>query len=120
MKKKHIRADDEVNLSPSQLPAGPSPPLWVIPPREYSQREVLEKLAEIEEMAGLSVTVIYDSGDKNEEAAEFCQLKDWHYRLWAEMTGSENQCVIVINCLIIETISRPHNLLVLVTTPGHK
>ena len=70
MQKNHIRADDE--LSPSQLPAGPSPPLWVIPPREYSQREVLEKLAEIEEMAGLSVTVIYGPGDKDEESAEFC------------------------------------------------
>ena len=71
-------------------------------------------------MAGLSVNVIYGPGEKDEEAAEFCQLKDWHYRVVAEMTGSENQCVIVINCLGTETISRPHNLLVLVTTPGHE
>ena len=71
-------------------------------------------------MAGLSVTVICYPVDKDEEAAEFCQLKDWHYRDVDAMYGCEDQCVIVINCLGTETISRPHNLLVLVTTPGHE
>ena len=71
-------------------------------------------------MTKLSTTVIYDDGDKNKLAEEFCREKEWNYRGKVEMAGSEDECVIVLDCLFTETISRPHNLLVLVTTPDYQ
>ena len=71
-----------------------------------------------EEIFGLSVTVIYqDLKDKDEGAAEFCREIDWRYCDYRNMVGCEDEAVIVMDCLSIEPISRPHNLLVVVTTP---
>ena len=70
---------------------------------------------------GLSVTVIYCDPEYREEgAAEFCQEKGWKYRDYWDMQGCEDECVIVMDCLYPESISRPHNLLVVVTTPEHQ
>ena len=110
--------DDEEKLAADQLPPGTTPPLWVDVPEGNSQRDVLEKISQLPEIRGLSTTVIYY--DEDEGAAEFCQEKEWNYRRLDDMAGSEDQCVIVIDSLDTEAISRPHNLLVVVTTAGHE
>ena len=112
--------EDEEKLPADQLPPGTTPPLWVDVPEGNSQRDILEKISQLPEMRGLSTTVIYGPDDKDEGAEEFCQEKEWNYREVYEMAGSEDQCVIVIDYLGPEAISRPHNLLVVVTTAGHK
>ena len=113
--------DDEEKLAADQLPPGTTPPMWVDVPGGYSQRDILEKISQLPEMRGLSTTVIYyDEDDKDEGAEEFCQEKEWNYRGTGDMAGSEDECVIVLDCLHPESISRPHNLLVVVTRAGHK
>ena len=82
-----------------------------------SQREILEKISELEEIAGLSVTVIYRY-DEDFSAEQFCDKIQWKYRHWADMRGCEDEAVIVLDCLNTESISRPHKLLVMVTTAG--
>ena len=79
-----------------------------------SQREILEKISELEEIAGLSVTVLYDNEDSS--AKQFCDEIKWKYRWWDDMRGCEDEAVIVLDWLIPESISRPHKLLVVVTT----
>ena len=111
--------DDEQKLPADQLPPGTTPPLWVDVPEGNSQRDILEKISQLPEIRGLSTTVIYWD-DKDEGAEEFCQEKEWNYRWVDDMAGSEDECVIVLDCLTTESISRPHNLLVVVTTAGHK
>ena len=114
--------DDEVKLPEDQLPPGTTPPLWVDVPEGNSQRDILEQISQLPEMTNLSTTVIYDDyvDDKDEGAEEFCQEKEWNYRGVTDMAGSEDECVIVLDIPHTETISRPHNLLVMVTTAGHK
>ena len=113
--------DDEEKLAADQLPPGTTPPLWVDVPGGYSQRDILEKISQLPEMRGLSTTVIYyASGDKDEGVEKFCQEHDWSYRGLDEMAGHEDEAVIIINNLTPEAISRPHNLLVMVTSAGHE
>ena len=85
-----------------------------------SQREILEKISELEEIAGLSVTVLYDSYKKDSSGKQFCDEIKWKYRYWDDMRGCEDEAVIVLDCLYLESISRPHKLLVVVTTAGAK
>ena len=109
--------DDEEKLPADQLPPGTTP-LWYDAPKGYPQRAILEKISESEEISGLSVTVIYwRTKDRDEGAAEFCQEKGWSYRDWKDMQGCEDDCIIVINCLGPEEISRPKKLMMVVTTP---
>ena len=113
--------DDEQKLPADQLPPGPTLPLWVDVPEGHSQRDILEKISQLPEMTELSTTVIYGlSEDKDEGAEEFCQEKEWNYRDLDDLAGSEDECVIVLDCLRAESISRPYNLLVVVTTAGQK
>ena len=56
-----------------------------------------QKISESEEIAGLSVTVIYDQHkDRVEGAADFCQEKGWNYKDWEDMQGCEDECIIVM------------------------
>ena len=113
----NIPTDDEVKLPADQLPPGTTP-LWYDAPKGYPKRVILEKISESEEISGLSVTVIYYyPEDRDEGASEFCEEKGWNYRDWEDMQGCEDECIIVMNNLFPESISRPHNLLVVVTTP---
>ena len=119
-KENSISTDDEVKLPADQLPPGTTP-LWYDAPKGYPKRAILEKISESEEISGLSVTVIYENAkDRDEGAAEFCQEKGWNYREVLDMQGCEDECIIAMDCLQSESISRPHNLLVLVTTPDWK
>ena len=121
VKKNHIKMGDELKLPADQLPPGTTPPLWVDVPEGNSQRDVLEKISQLPEIRGLSTTVIYGYSDERDEgAAKFCQKKEWNYRRVDDMAGSEDECVIVLDLLHTESISRPRNLLVVVTSGGHK
>ena len=106
-------------LNEDQLPSG-FVPLWfdIKKKGEMSQREILEKISELEEIAGLSVTVLYNVGDEDEDSEQFCEEIKWKYRDFVAMTGCEDEAVIVLDWLWPESISRPHKLLVMVTTAG--
>ena len=108
---------DAKKMDEDQLPSG-FVPLWfdIKKKGEMSQREILEKISELEEIAGLSVTVLYE--DKDSSAKQFCDEIKWKYRDWLDMRGCEDEAVIVLDCLSPESISRPHKLLVVVTTAG--
>ena len=110
---------DDQKLEADQLPSG-FVPLWfdIKKKGEMSQREILEKISELEEIAGLSVTVVYSYGNLDSSAKQFCDEVQWRYRDWADMRGCEDEAVIVLDYLIPESISRPHKLLVMVTTAG--
>ena len=114
--------NDDQKLEADQLPSG-FVPLWfdIKKKGEMSQREILEKISELEEIAGLSVTVLYGSvTDEDSSAKQFCDEIKWKYRDYHDMTGCEDEAVIVLDCPSTESISRPHKLLVMVTTAGHR
>ena len=108
---------DAKKMDEDQLPSG-FVPLWfdVKKKGEMSQREILEKISELEEIAGLSVKVLYN--DLDEDSKQFCDEIKWKYRAWIDMYGCEDEAVILLDCLYAEAISRPHKLLVMVTTAG--
>ena len=113
--------DDEEKLEADQLPPGTTP-LWYEVSKGYPKRAILEnvseEIAKISESfkRNLSVTVVYDR-EKVSDDEEFCQEKSWSYREWEDMMGCEDDCIIALDCLI--STSRPHNLLVLITTQQH-
>ena len=110
--------NDDQKLEADQLPSG-FVPLWfdIKKKGEMSQREILEKISELEEIAGLSVTVLYD-GNEDSSAKQFCDDMKWRYRYFYYLTGCEDEAVIVLDHVAPESISRPHKLLVMVTTAG--
>ena len=111
---------DDKKLEADQLPSG-FVPLWfdIKKEGEMSQREILEKISELEEIAGLSVTVLFDDRyNEDSSAKQFCDDIKWKYRHLHDMKGCEDQAVIVLDHLWPESISRPHKLLVVVTTAG--
>ena len=111
--------NDDQKLEADQLPSG-FVPLWfdIKKKGEMSQREILEKISELEEIAGLSVTVLYGHDNEDSSAKQLCGNMKWKYRDWYDMTGCEDEAVIVVDHLYTESISRPHKLLVMVTTAG--
>ena len=111
--------NDDQKLEADQLPSG-FVPLWfdIKKKGEMSQREILEKISELEEIAGLSVTVLFDDEENEDSSAkQFCDEIQWRYHDWTDMRGCEDEAVIVLDILTTEPISRPHKLLVMVTTP---
>ena len=109
---------DAKKMDEDQLPSG-FVPLWfdIKKKGEMSQREILEKISELEEIAGLSVTVLYDRySNEDSGARQFCDEIKWKYRNCDDMRGCEDEAVIVLDYLIPESISRPRKLLVVVTT----
>ena len=111
--------NDDQKLEADQLPSG-FVPLWIDIKKkgEMSQREILEKISELEEIAGLSVTVLYRDNEDS-SAKQFCDEIKWKYRDCNDMRGCEDEAVIVLDCLYPESISRPHKLLVVVTRADH-
>ena len=117
MKNEYISMDDDVPLEADQLPPG-SVPLWVDVPRHTSHLDIVRAMSELQEISGHSVTVLHDSSNEDTSAATHCETLGWRYIQYVQMIGCEDEVIIAINCLDTETISRPHNLLVLVTIPG--
>ena len=110
--------NDDQKLEADQLPSG-FVPLWfdIKKKGEMSQREILEKISELEEIAGLSVTVLYDDRyNEDSSAKQFCDEIKWKYRDYDDMRGCEDEAVIVLDVLNLETMSRAHKLLLMITT----
>ena len=119
LKKSHIKMEDDVPLEAEELPGGFTP-LWLDVPQDTTHLEILTRLSQLTEIANKSVTVLYDDRYGERAAGEYCEEMNWSYRDWGQMYGCEDEVIIAIDTLTPETISRPHNLLVVVTTPGHK
>ena len=117
-KNKYISMDDDVPLEADQLPPG-SVPLWVDVPRHTSHLDIVRAMSELQEISGHSVTVLW-WGAKDTSAATHCEDLGWKYLDWNQMYGCEDEVIIAIDCLEPEPITRPHNLLVMVTTPGEE
>ena len=118
-KNKYISLDDDVPLEADQLPPG-SVPLWVDVPRHTSHLDIVRAMSELKEISGHSVTVLhsFDTPLAGISAATHCEDLGWRYLDHYKMFGCEDEVIIAIDCLSTEAISRPHNLLVLVTTSG--
>ena len=111
--------EDDVPLEAEELPGGFTP-LWLDVPQDTTHLEILTRLSQLEEIGNKSVTVLYWSGERDRAAADYCEEMNWSYRDYEQMYGCEDEVIITIDVLCAETISRPHNLLVVVTTAGHE
>ena len=101
------------------LPRGQLP-LWVQRTEEESDVSVLKMVKE-EHTDSLSVTVIHGLGKSREEIRVWCQGQGWRYVMEGKITGSEDQCVVLLDGrsrVSFESISRGRKLLVVVTTQG--
>ena len=117
-KKWTIKMEDDVPLEAEELPGGFTP-LWLDVPQDTTHLEILTRLSQLTEIGNKSVTVLYWSGERDRAAEEYCEQHDnWNYRDWGQMFGCEDEVIIAIDAMEPETISRPHNLLVVVTTAG--
>ena len=111
--------EDDVPLKAEELPGGFTP-LWLDVPQATTHLEIVTRLSQLSEIGNKSVTVLYESGKRNGAAEQECERLNWNYRDSSQMFGCEDEVIIAIDALYPETISRPHNLLVVVTTAGHK
>ena len=116
-KKYYIKMEDDVPLKAEELPGGFTP-LWLDVPQATTHLEILTRLSQLTEIGNKSVTVLYWSGERDGAAEQECERLNWNYRDHIQMFGCEDEVVITIDVLCAETISRPHNLLVVVTTAG--
>ena len=108
--------EDDVPVEGDELPQG-STPIWIDVPPHTTHLEILKEVEQL--TSSRSVTVLYLFDDERDTgAADYCHEKNRHYRECFDMVGCEDEVIIAIDCLIPETITRPHNLLVMVTTPG--
>ena len=104
--------EDDVPVEGDELPQG-STPIWIDVPPHTTHLEILKEVEQL--TSSRSVTVLYLDGQRDTGAADYCQEKNWHYKYWGEMFGCEDEVIIAIDCLWPEAITRPHNLLVMVT-----
>ena len=120
-KNEGIKMEDDVPLEAEELPGGFTP-LWLDVPQDTTHLEILTRLSQLEEIGNKSVTVLYDDRyvERDRAAADYCEEMNWSYRDYSQMYGCEDEVIIAIDALYPESISRPHNLLVVVTTAGHK
>ena len=105
--------------SVESLPEG-SLPIWIDFPHQ-TQVEILERVAQLEEIRGSSVTVMYPRGKKEEEALEFCETRDWRYHDAMSMYGLEDETIIVLDPVNVSTlepefISRANSKLIIATS----
>ena len=107
--------EDDFPVEGDKLPSG-SIPLWIDVPQSTSQLDILK--ATVLLTSSRSVTVLHWPGQEDDLAAKFCKEKKWEYIDYYQIFGCEDEVVIAINCVAPEAITRPHNLLVIVTTPG--
>ena len=75
LRERYIPMEDDQRLEADQLPPGRLP-LWLdVPNCHVTRRDVLEKISMLEEISGLSVTVVGDEGDS-------CPQQFWKERNW--------------------------------------
>ena len=105
-------ANDQ-ELPDDQLPPGQAP-VWIEPPEEVTQVEMLERVADIIGLEYTDVMVLYHGGD-DDLAAAWCKERGWQYHFARNITGCEARCVVILDCdLFPEIITRAINMLIIV------
>ena len=126
----------DILVPDESLPNGPLP-IWIeIPNTRITQLEILCRVAELEEIQGCSVTVMYNMDplaldpdihsevtDPDADASAFCQMMNWRYVDSMSMYGREDEAVIVLDpvppktsFIMPEYISRATSKLIMMTT----
>ena len=102
-------------LDPDQLPRGHTP-IWIQPPEGATEIEMMERVLKIPELAQYNnnVTVMYDEEDA--AVKDRCNQLGYKYIQDINMTGAEDQVVILLNTISVvpEYITRGINMLVIV------
>ena len=104
-------------LDPDQLPRGHTP-IWIQPPEDASQIEMMERVLKIPELAQYNNNVTVMHGYKKYDAAvkDMCNELGYKYINDLNMTGAEDQVVILLNTnMLPEMITRGINMLVIVS-----
>ena len=102
-------------LDPDQLPRGHTP-IWIQPPEDSLQIEVMERVLKIPELEQYNnnVTVLYEN--VNYDVMSRCHELRWKYIQWNNITGTEDQVVILLNADVSgEWITRGINMLIIVS-----
>ena len=102
-------------LDPDQLPRGHTP-IWIQPPEDASQIEMMERVLKIPELKQYknNVTVLYVSSSKRER--KMCKKLGYKYIEQNNMTGVEDHVVILLNTDVTpEYITRGINMLIIVS-----
>ena len=103
-------------LDPDQLPRGQTP-IWIQPPEDASQIEMMERVVKIPELKQYNnnVTVLYE--DEDDKVMDICNNLGYKYIYFGNMTGAEYQVVIVLNTMLLpEEITRGINMLIIVNS----
>ena len=103
-------------LDPDHLPRGQTP-IWIQPPEDASQIEMMERVLKIPELKQYNnnVTVLYEYDGKDDEVMDMCNKLGYKYIWYDNMTGAEDQVVILLNtCMYPEEITRGINMLIIV------
>ena len=105
-------AEDE-ELPDDQLPSSLSP-IWIKPPREATELQVLERVERIVEKYQGEVMLLYDY-DIARETADWCEERGWQHHNSGNISGCEARCVVLLDCrLSPELITRGINILVII------
>ena len=113
--KGYLDMSSDQELDPDQLPRGHTP-IWIQPPEDASQIEMMERVLKIPELAQYNnnVTVLYNYG-KDAEVEDRCNKIGYKYINHINMTGAEDQVVIILNTGVYpEAITRGINMLIIV------
>jgi len=114
--KYYLDMSSDQELDPDQLPRGQTP-IWIQPPRGASQIEMMERVLKIPELKQYkdNVTVLYN-GEEDDEVMDMCHNLGYKYIEVGNMTGAEDQVVILLNTKYVypEEITRGINMLIIV------
>ena len=89
-------------------------PIWIKPPREATEIEVLERVENIVEKYQDQVMLLYDY-DIAEETADWCRERGWQPHNSGNISGCEARCVVLLDCrLSPELITRGISVLVII------
>ena len=109
----YLSMTEDQELPDAQLPAGLTP-IWIKPPREATEIEVLERVENIVEKYQDQVMLLYDY-DITEETADWCRERGWQPHNSGNISGCEARCVVLLDCrLSPELITRGISVLVII------
>ena len=101
-------------LDPDQLPRGHTP-IWIQPPEDATDIEMMERVIKIPELAQYNNNVTVLCYDEDAAVKDMCNKIGYKYIKWYNMTGAEDQVVILLNTGVMpEEITRGINMLVIV------
>ena len=117
-KSNYLDSSNDMPLDPNKLPPGRLP-LWVERGVNVSNQEVLDFIKIEHVLEHETVTLLYDEQQK-QEIDKICQENGWRSIYWANIYGSEDQVVILLDLRVIthEFISRAKKALIIVSTIG--